>query len=236
MSEAERKSMRRFVLPVSLGCYAAALFLPGLAAREANPYGFTSYGGFACLIWGPTTILAGWTYFRPWTANIPYLVSIFAWAIPKKPPRWFALFPLIGLALAATVFRIDDVMVNEAGHRVAVRPGIGAWLWMTSQAIFLAGFLLPAERPGGTIPSCSRLPIRSSAFRRSRESHRVFTMPVPGGQAVAPVWARHVRQLDGERRSFPRRCVPEHEAAQRESLEPACPWVRISRHLGLCRS
>jgi hypothetical protein len=43
------------------------------------------------------------------------LVSIFAWAIPAKAPRWFALFPLIGLALAAAMFRINDVMVNEAG-------------------------------------------------------------------------------------------------------------------------
>jgi hypothetical protein len=33
------------------------------------------------------------------------------------------------------VCRIDSIMVNEAGHRVAVRAGSGAWLWMASQAI-----------------------------------------------------------------------------------------------------
>jgi hypothetical protein len=132
---------RHAVLIASLACYAAALFLPGVAAREANPYGFTGYNGLTCLLGGPTTILGGWTFFRPWTANIPYGITLLVWIASARPRRWCAVFPAGALALGVTVWSIDTVMVNEAGHRVAAEPGVGAWLWLTSMAILLAGFL-----------------------------------------------------------------------------------------------
>lgn len=136
-----KPSRRSLVAAGSLICYASGLFLPGLAAREVNPFGFESYEGILCLAYGITTVLGGWTYFLPWTANVLYAGALLAWLVPLRPPRWAAAIPLVGLGLAATVFRIDSVLVNEAGNRVAVRPGSGAWLWMAAQVMLLVGFL-----------------------------------------------------------------------------------------------
>jgi hypothetical protein len=144
--DSRRPSGRSLVAAGSLICYASGLLLPGLAARGVNPYGFESYRGYLCLAYGVTTIFGNWTYFLPWTANVLYAAAFLAWLVTLRPPRWSVVIPLAGLCLAATVFRIDSVMVNEAGHRAAVHPGSGAWLWMASQAILLVGFL--AVRPG----------------------------------------------------------------------------------------
>lgn len=136
-----RATGRGLVLAASLLCYAVALALPGLAALGPNPYGFDGYRGYLCLAYGAMTVFGGWEYFVPWTANVLYAGALLAWLVPRRPPRWAAAIPLAGLGLSATVFRIDDVMVNEAGHRAAVHPGIGAWLWMAAQAVLLTGLL-----------------------------------------------------------------------------------------------
>jgi hypothetical protein len=140
------KNVNRSILVLSLLCYGVALFLPGLAAREKNPYGFTGYYGYICLIFGWTTVVSGTKYFFPWMANLFYFPALLLWLIPARPPLWGALIPGMGLVLATLTFRIETTIVNEAGHRVAVQPGFGAWLWMASFTILLGGFLFQGHR------------------------------------------------------------------------------------------
>jgi hypothetical protein len=137
------RSIKRLVLALTLLCYSMALILPGLVAREPNSYGYTSSLGYVCLLFGWITIFGGLGYFFPWLANLFYLPGLLLWLLPTRSPRWGAIFPVIGLGLATLTFRIETIMVNEAGHRVAVQPGIGAWLWMASFALLLLGFLGP---------------------------------------------------------------------------------------------
>jgi len=139
------KNGKRLILILALLSYGMALVLPGLVARGPNNYGYTSNLGCECLLIGWITIFGGIGYFLPWLANLFYVPSLFLWLIPAKPPRWGVIFPGIGLGLATLTFLIETIIVDEAGNRAAVRPGIGAWLWMASFAILLAGFLGPRQ-------------------------------------------------------------------------------------------
>lgn len=128
---------------LSLGLYLVSLGFQGLAATGSNPYGFDGYRGFHCLLFGWTTILGSLAFFVPWTANLLYLPSLLLLAIPARPLRVFLALPAMGLALALGALRIDEVLVNEAGHRSPVELGAGAWLWLASFSVLIAGFLLP---------------------------------------------------------------------------------------------
>ena len=134
--------VHKSLLLLSMLCYGVALCFPGLAPYEPNPQGFTGVAGYVCLAFGWSTIVTGTKYFLPWLANLFYFPALLVWGVTTKPPRWGAVMAGVGLALTALTFRIDTVMVNEAGQRVGVRPGLGAWLWMASFAVLLVGFLL----------------------------------------------------------------------------------------------
>ena len=128
------------VFALSLVCYGAALCLPGLAADGTNPYGFDGVVGFSCLAFGWSTALtSSWKFFLPWTANFLYFPALLLWCIGRRARPWGVLLALGGFMLAALVFRIDSMMVNEAGHRAAVRPGWGAWFWMASMLLIPLG-------------------------------------------------------------------------------------------------
>jgi hypothetical protein len=127
----------------SIGLYLAALAFHGLAARESNIFGFEGYRGFMCLLFGWMTALGGWKFFLPWTANLFYVAGLLLLALPARPARVGLLLPATGLVIALYTFRIESVMVNEAGHRVDVHPGAGAYLWMASFVVLVAGFLMP---------------------------------------------------------------------------------------------
>ena len=135
--------VHRTLFIFSLSCYGLALFLPGLAARESNPYGFHGVSGFMCLVFGWSTVVAGWKYFLPWMSNFLYLPALLLWIAGPRARRWGALLALGSLILAAQTLRIDTFMVNEAGHRVAVQPGLGAWCWMASMIVLLFGAVAP---------------------------------------------------------------------------------------------
>ena len=124
----------RRALALSVLCYGAALFLPGLAAHGPNPYGFEGYSGFACLVWGWTGALRGGAHLLPWTANLLYLPALVLWAMGPRARVFGVALAVGGIVLAALTYRIDAVVVNEAGHRASVRPGPGTWLWIASMA------------------------------------------------------------------------------------------------------
>jgi hypothetical protein len=137
------KKLHRLIFMFSYSTYVIALFLPGLAATGKNPYQFDSYHGFLCLFFGWITVFTGaWKYFLPWTANFFYGLAISMWLSVIKSPRWGTLTAILGLALSLLTFRIDTAVVNEAGHKVAVHPGLGAWLWIISFMFLIVGFLL----------------------------------------------------------------------------------------------
>ena len=137
----------RKILAVSVFLYVVAVFLPGLAAHGPNPYGFHAYSGFECLVWGGATALGGSRYFLPWSANLFYLPALILWCLGRWGRVLASVLALGGLIFASFTFRIDSVIVNEAGLRAAVRPGLGAWFWIASMLVILVGPLVKRPAP-----------------------------------------------------------------------------------------
>jgi hypothetical protein len=122
--------------------YAAALPLTALAPAAHSQYATGGYQGYMCLLFGWTTLIGlGWKFFWPWTANVLYLPAAVLWIVRGRRSAFGAALALAGLGVGSLVFRIDTMMVNEAGNTVPVRLGLGAWLWLGSFAVHAAGFL-----------------------------------------------------------------------------------------------
>jgi hypothetical protein len=127
--------MHFYLLLLSVLLYLIACYLP--AYRGIEQKGF-SMPGFSCLLIGILAFAYNILAWFAWMANIFYGLAwlFYYW---NRADTAFAL-SILAVGLSFFSFAVDEMLLNEAGHKTTVRSGIGLYIWIASLVLF-AGLL-----------------------------------------------------------------------------------------------
>ena len=137
---------RRLLLLTAIALWLISLPLPVFIFGQNHDYdgittlllgtifGFTTreigyYAVYANYIWLFIVITL---MFRPHSRTTGYILNACLWAV------------------ALLTFTLDEIILNEAGHRAAPTYGLGLYLWFASFAVTTLADLCSSRRPANT--------------------------------------------------------------------------------------
>ena len=128
----------------AIGLWSAALFQPALKAPAGS--GSFQYTGLNCLLLGWLGIFGRLQWILPWSANVLYWISLFSALLRRQPARQALVLSLVAIPLALITFVNRTIEVDEAGHKTAVVPGLGFYLWLGSMVVLAAALFIRSAK------------------------------------------------------------------------------------------